>query len=556
MSTKTLRKRIALVAVSAMGFGLLTSVSAHAAHTAGTFAGTIGANGTSTVVATFPTYCADTTVVGTADAIVVPVGAVITTTLGGTFKLGVTGPLAVTTPDGSSSAVSSGGRIQVTADAGGDTVKLTATAAGSATLIYDGTTTSDLVSTSANTVYVTVVASCSNSTYSVADSYVWVQGTTAAAGTPSNVDVIASATAGASLYINVNSNNAYATAVTTGTLAASATNGALVSWSNAQATAPTKGTVSVATVTPDGTDTLRVAPASSLVTSTTTVTITHNGVAVATKTLTFYGEAASIDIVKTSSGTLNTTGNGTTTGFFLYQYKDTAGNVVPGASASLDATTATSIIGALNADKAPDPATPAAIAGQLPAAVETAIGATPYGEMSFPCGATAGTSTVTIHHTNAISAAVISKTVALTCAGGIDSYTVATDKASYNVGEIATITITAKDSKGNPVSDATVMGTDGLVSVGGGSLTKASLATDAFAGGVRTYKAQMTTAGTFNTVVSYAGTTTTSATAAYKVVDPSASSVTRGEVLAAIDKLIAAINKQIAALQKLLTKKK
>ena len=90
------------------------------------------------------------------------------------------------------------------------------------------------------------------------------------------------------------------------------------------------------------------------------------------------------------------------------------------------------------------------------------------------------------------------------------------------------------------------------VSVGGGTLTRAVAATDAFTGGVRTYKAQMTTAGTFNTVVSLTGTTTTSATTSYSV---TGGDVAMSEVLKAIVSLIASINKQIAALQKALLKK-
>jgi hypothetical protein len=338
--------------------------------------------------------------------------------------------------------------------------------------------------------------------------------------------------------------------MTTGTYSASATNGALVNWGNAATTAPSKGTVSVATITPDGTDILRVNPASAVNTSTTVVTITHNGAPVATKTLTFYGEAASIEVVKTSVGKTSTSGAGTTTGFFLYQYKDSAGNVVPGSGAAIDPTTATTIVTTATSEKAPT-ASPAAVTGNLVDAIETGIGSVTYGAMSYACGSTAGSSTITIKHTSAISYNVITKTVPLSCFGGLDTYTVSLDKASYKIGEIATITITAKDSKGNPVADSTVMAAD-TVSVGGGTLTRAVAATDAFTGGVRTYKAQMTTAGTFNTVVSLTGTTTTSATTSYSV---TGGDVAMSEVLKAIVSLIASINKQIAALQKALLKK-
>ena len=77
-------------------------------------------------------------------------------------------------------------------------------------------------------------------------------------------------------------------------------------------------------------------------------------------------------------------------------------------------------------------------------------------------------------------------------------------------------------------------------------------AADLFTGGVRTYKAQATTAGTFNAVVSIAGGTTKSATAAYKV---SGGDASNADVLKSIVALIASINKQIQALQKLILKR-
>jgi len=139
--------------------------------------------------------------------------------------------------------------------------------------------------------------------------------------------------------------------------------------------------------------------------------------------------------------------------------------------------------------------------------------------------------------------------VAATCRGGIDTYAVSTDKASYKIGEVAVITITAKDSSGGVVSDAASMGATETVSVGGGTLTKAVAAGDLFTDGKRTYNAQMTTAGTFNIVVSVSGSTTKTATTGYTV---SGGDASNADVLKSIVALIASINKQIAALQKLI----
>jgi hypothetical protein len=368
-----------------------------------------------------------------------------------------------------------------------------------------------------------------------------------------NVDEATSASAGGSLYIRVDGDNGYNANLTTGTYSASATNGAVLNWGSAIGTAPLKGKLASASYADaDGAAILRVNPASAAVGGSTVVTITHNGTPVATKSLTFYGEAASIEVgIVRIGATGGTIAGETTTGFFTYTYKDAAGNAVPGDAATFVATTASTTIPTAASVKAPTASAAALADGGLVDAIETAIGSTTSGVFAITCGSTSGKASITITHTNAITEADLTKTVEVGCAGGINTYTVSLDKASYKIGEIATITITAQDSKGNAVADSTAMTVD-TVSVGGGTLTKAVAATDTFTGGVRTYKAQMTTAGTFNAVVSLAGTTTTSATAAYSV---TGGDVAMSEVLKAIVSLIASINKQIAALQKALLKK-
>jgi hypothetical protein len=569
-----MKQRIAVVAVTALTAGFLSVVSTPAANAALTTAN--AANGT--LIITSGTVCSVTNDAGSALAagdtrvssaaginVVAPIGAIINVSVDSLDSVEIQGPLIPSgydvdagTDGAMSLSINSKGRLVVddsigTAD---DEFQVTTSAIGTATLVVaaDGTGASTPTDVTTNSVDITVVASCASDVYTASKSFVYVKGSTAADAVvaSSNVDVSTSASAGSSLFINITGKNTYGTALAVGTYAVSATNGALVNIGQAETTAPAKGTVSVITGTPDGIDIVRIDPASALVTSTTVVTITHNGTAVATKSLTFYGEAASIEVVATSAGALSTGVTAdTATGFLMYQYKDTAGNVVPGGSASLDATTQTTTIPSVTAEKAPS-ASAAAVTGNLLTAIETAIDTVTYGVMSFGCGTTSGSSTVTIKHTNAISGATITKPAALTCAGGIDTYTVSLDKASYAVGEVATITITAKDSTGKPVHGAAAMGGANLVSVGGGSLTVASAANDVFTTGVRTYKAQMTTAGTFNTVVSIAGGTTKSATAKYTVTD---GGVSNAEVLKSIVALIASINKQIQALQKLILKR-
>ena len=403
---------------------------------------------------------------------------------------------------------------------------------------------------------ITLASSAATGDFSAALSAVAVTTSATAAAITTSVDASTSGiTAGNPLFIQVVANNPYGQALSSGTMVATATNGAVVNWGalarggNGSATAA--GTLSTAILSsPDGSDQLRIDPASSLTTSTTTVTITHNGVPVTTKTLTFYGEAKTITIESVSSGrngTSATAGTDTGTAYAIYSYRDSAGNRVPGAAATFDALSATSIVATGTNSRAPSAgvqAQPATTA--LATAVEDLIGAGRDGVFAFNCGTTSATTTVSIQHTNAISLATIKAPVTIACNGGIDTFTVSTDKASYAVGEIATITIDAKDSSGNAVSNNTTLPA-GSVSVGGGALTATIAGTEVFTAGKRTLKAQVTTAGTFNTVVSIAGTTTGSATATYKVSD---GAVSNTEVLAAIVKLIASINKQIRALQK------
>jgi hypothetical protein len=407
--------------------------------------------------------------------------------------------------------------------------------------------------TSIGTWSITLAATVETGVFNPARSIVGVTTTRDAAALTSSIDAsTAGILAGNPLFIQVLGNNAYGQALSSGTYIAQATNGATVAWGDRGATIAA-GTLPFATATPDGTDQLRIDPASSLTTSTTTVTITHNGAPVATKTLTFYGEAKKIVIESVKSGRTGTTlAANTATAYAVYSYRDSADGKVPGSAATFSGLSATSIVTAGASVRAPSRSTQAAIAdAAFDNAVETAIGAGADGVFAFSCGSSSGTSTVTISHTNAISLAAITAPVTVACNGGIATYTVSTDKASYAVGDVATITIDAKDSSGNAVSDNTVIAANS-VSVGGGSLTIAIAGTELFSAGKRTVQAQMTTAGTFNTVVSLAGSTTTNATAKYAVTDGGTSN---SDVLKAIVSLIASINKQIAALQKALLRR-
>ena len=549
MSTKTLRKRIALVAVAALGAGVLSVAPASAAAIT-----TDDANITSTAATAVCSVSADEE---TAYAPQQSFGVSILTTLatdGDTGFLTISGPAywSADTDGSGASSLNNLSELEITDGDTDGTVGGILKFSGTGTVYVTVSATSGGAAIDTLTIYVS--ADCSTgTTYSALYSDVSTTNDATDVAWTVNVDEATSASAGGSLYIRVDGDNGYNTNLTTGTYSASATNGAVLNWGSAIGTAPLKGKLASASYADaDGAAILRVNPASAAVGGSTVVTITHNGTPVATKSLTFYGEAASIEVgIVRIGATGGTIAAETTTGFFTYTYKDAAGNTVPGDAATFVATTASTTIPTAASVKVPTASAAALADGGLVDAIETAIGSTTSGVFAISCGSTSGKASITITHTNAITEADLTKTVEVGCAGGINTYTVSLDKASYQIGEIATITITAKDSKGNAVADSTPMTVD-TVSVGGGTLTKAVAATDTFTGGVRTYKAQMTTAGTFNTVVSLTGTTTTSATAAYSV---TGGDVAMSEVLKAIVSLIASINKQIAALQKALLKK-
>jgi len=568
MSTKTLRKRIALVAVSALGAGLLSVVPAQAidGHADGTVsyygAGSTGVCKVEDSAGLVTSTITQLSTISNPLTVTAVPGAVIsfavandywTYSSGGQTTINTSGTLhsAYGLWDATGQASQT-----ITANSVGTTV-VTAYA-GDPFTAANTLGTSTAATTPTGKLTVTVVASCANNTYSA--TYSGVNVAAAYDTTPqfTDGDVLTYA-AGDKAYINIDAYNSYNSALPASTTwTASATNGALVKFgtdATIDDSTTSNGSYSFTTATTDGADlAVRVAPAS-VAGVTTTVTITADGVVLVTKTITFLPEGTKIVVTKKLSGVVG--GEGA----FLYEIQDAAGTKVPG-SVSVVSTSLTNRVSAVTNIKAASIlASDLSPAGETINAVDsgTVIGGSTSatstsGLAKYTCstGGGTGTTTVTLKHTTPVGAADILQTVELPCAGGVDTYAISVDKSSYKVGEIATVTITAKDSTGAAVNDFATMGASQSVSAGGGTLVKAAADADTFTAGVKTYQVQMTTAGAFNVVVNLpASGTTKSATAAYSVSD---SAVSNAEVLAAIVKLIASINKQISALQKALKK--
>ena len=161
----------------------------------------------------------------------------------------------------------------------------------------------------------------------------------------------------------------------------------------------------------------------------------------------------------------------------------------------------------------------------------------------------------------------------VSCANTPYTWTVSMDKASYAPGDIATVTITAKDKNGSSVYDPydtnntgtvpdtfSFVGGDGTTApaIAGSNLTAvvAPTATDYFVGGSKKYTFVVgSTEGSYQLTATLGGISTdVSKTVAYSI-KSSSTAVSNADVLKAIVSLIASINKQIAALQKALLKK-
>jgi hypothetical protein len=527
---------------------------------------------------------------GTGANLTVPVGGTVVFNQDNIDIAVLTGPMSAINLDFDASTVAStvslnsAGKVLLTNPGALDEqVLLSALAVGSATIVVsaDGGSLTP-TSTRANTINISIVAACVTGT--VSDTYTVSQATTltaiAAGAVVRGADVTTIA-AGEPVSITAVVKNAYATAVASDTFTVTATNGALVNIDGSAislTTSDTKGTTSFdSAASVDGTDVFVRVDNPTGAALTTVVTISYAGQPVAVKTLTWRGEATKINVVGKAVG--KTTGKGQ----IHYTLTDAAGNLTAGSvsglvtsfGATVTSTTDTTLA-ANTTTTQPTFATSGkgasfSSAAQVTETINTVpmgsvITSATYGIAVFNCGPSAGTADVTLRYYQPVTGVYITTPVSVSCAGGIDTYTVSSDKAAYNIGEVATFTITAKDSKGNPVHDylnpnnaPLTTGTAADISIGGGTITKATAITDTMgalggiASGTATFKAQLTTEGSFNAVVNLAGSTTKSVTVAYKV--NGTGGISFAEVLQSVVALIASINKQIQALQKLILKR-
>jgi len=568
MSTKTLRKRISLATAVALGAGVLSLVSVPSANaTASASGGVAYASGTtgglSTVAVGSSAICAAsaydgtalslgaaTTVTGSSDlvSLTIPVGSKISMLAAKSADVVKSSGTGIFLEDLTAATVTVNGTV-FTAGADADSFFIVGNAVGTGYVKNYGAGTSALTVLTVN-----VVASCANTTWSDSKSaYEWdtaEQAVGSIAPTSSTYTYVNGDVA----YLSIAGRDTYNSFLPAGTWFASTTGGCVIDI--ASSTGAAVGVLTSDAVTSTDGNGNYVALAQSVANVDKpidcAVTVSYNGVTVISSTIKFTGDIVKLTV---SSPVIGATGQTTYRAFTSVAY-DSAGNLVAASPAVVPTTLNTYVTNVI-------------------AAANVATGTTTTGN-GIVCGSTAGTATVKLYLENDAGDLVYSNEWTATCAGAAYTYTAALDKQSYKPGEIATLTITAKDIKGNLVygagaqgaGDTTVSATGwGRVNrlsattvhaISGGSMDAvvAPALNDYFSNGVKTYQFKVgTTEGDFQMSVNLSEIATdTAKTVAYSV-KSATTSVTMAEVLEAIVKLIASINKQIATLQKSLKKK-
>jgi hypothetical protein len=591
MSTKTLRKRIALVAVVALGAGVLATSPATAAdngtisqdavtnanaalgaeilniatvnaisavasvtaitnRSSGLLARstTPGVTGTATVLSTgsLAVYT-DIPTTGTHFPVIIVSGATITSAAAGGYAIFNT---TLTAVSGSTNAALA---AVVKPNAGVSSFSVSLYSGISATATNPGTLRTQYI--------VTVAAASASGAYSAPYSYVSLSGanqaTTLITGDVTGADTQIT---GGKAYINFSLKDAYGSPLIAAPLVATASKGSLVSIGAASGA----GTAGTAATAVDGATVptnlaVRVDHATPGVPVTETVTLTYLGTVVATKTIKFQGHAAVIKISSVMSQALSqTTSSSNVT--FKADLADSAGNVLLGTSReafwSVDSGANLTVAGAVI---------------KAAAAVDGTTGVYSSATGTHSCASTAGSATIVLKYINVDGSVVKSSPVKLSCAGVAATYSAALDKASYVTGEIATLTVSFKDATGNAANDFQVLpGTAPLNPFIEASLPQTTIvgtapaAVQTPAGGVLTLKFSIGTSagittGTWTGTVDVKGlnsvdTPQATQTVTYKI-GTGETGITNADVLKAIVSLIASINKQIALLQKALLKK-
>jgi len=555
MSTMTLRKRISLVAVSALTVGLLSVVTPQAANAALTDADNVNANVTTGVALASVSSVAGSVGLlaqsgeGTTQTAVLLASGSINVWLAAPSS-GSTATATIT--GGTFTLVNSGGTISGTGAASA-TAGTSATAfgvvakpnSGSTKMVINLYTSTPTVDTLSKRVTVTVVASSVYNTYSSTYSYArWGAGDgTETAVTDATANNYTTST-GLRLKGSVLLVDAYGNALTsanTGLLTATVTAGAKVNLgdNSTDGTSTFDSNAVTGTVIP-----FNIIQTDADVAWNGTVTFSFDGTVIATKTGTITGEVATVTLSTPKIGTIG----GANVESALIAYADAKGNVVyPTSGTSAVSASLNSVVTGMTVGTYPIEGT--------------------TGKISTTCATSGAAKGLQIQHLNSSGTIILSNKWDSGCSAAPYTVTGSWDKASYTPGSIATLTLSYKDIYGNTSNaydSISVSAANTTMTITGAPSTApvTAIGNDKPSGvtGAKTYQFVVgSTEGDFVAIVVPTeivenNSKQANLSLAYSVKAGTAS-VSNADVLKSIVALIASINKQIQALQKLILKR-
>jgi hypothetical protein len=353
--------------------------------------------------------------------------------------------------------------------------------------------------------------------------------------------------------INVQLNDGYGQDITTtaGLLTATATNNAVLAFAASACAAGLTAGSAFYTADPSNA-VLSVAQPTAGAALSTTVTILYNNVVVGTKSFVIRGKVAKVTVSSPKIGATNATTADTAT----VKFEDAAGNIVyPTAGSSIYPLSSTTF-GITGSTAKSGYVAAAAISTTVPDAATSTTG-----KVAWTCGLLSTKQSISMTYVNADGSTVVSNAFDASCGASPYSYTASFDKTSYAPGEIATLSITFKGKDGSLSNDASAIAThvsagvsDASISAAGLTMVGAPTSVDRTTNGVKKYTFTVgSTEGSYNAVVNFP-TIDDPATVSYTIKAGTAS-VSNADVLKSIVALIASINKQIQALQKLILKR-
>ena len=432
--------------------------------------------------------------------------------------------------------------------------------------------TNGLPGTLGGKITVTVVAASAGGSYSAAYSacntapYTLTQNESATTPYPNGVDSSATVADGGVWFIDFNLNDAYNADLSSGNIVATATNGALINIGTDAGATPVAGTASTDTNFSNGEDhTVIIAQPTAGAPLTTTVTISYNGTTVCTKTVTIRGKVASLEVANVGVQALSGTGGSTAwiqqnagditglpAGLFTVVAKDSAGNIV----------STPSTLGSYGSVASTLTTTVQAIVVGTRSTSASSTSANRFNVGTWYCGDTAGSANVKLKFTITATGDVIeSPAFTARCADSAYTYKASFDKATYNQGDTATLTVQYLDSKGNKSNTISAPGASTFTLPMLTSVDYASSATAVTkADGTNVFQFTVGTtgsftAGTYTGVVNYSSLTAQVPATVTYTVKTGGDTTSNADILKSIVALIASINKQIQALQKLILKR-